>query len=76
MRIIGITLYKLQSHPNLQLCFYQNEIENGQNICAAIDEINLRFGARTIHSARSMGTNHIKTKIPFGSVRYLDHSIN
>ena len=75
-RIIGVTLYKLQNHPEAQLSFYQDKIEAGQNICAAIDKINLRFGARTIHSARSMGTDHIKTKIPFGSVRYFDHSIN
>lgn len=75
VRIIGVTLYKLQNHPEAQLCFYQDQIERAQNICAAIDKINLRFGARTVHSARSMGTDHVKTKIPFGSTRYLDHSI-
>ena len=75
VRIIGVTLYKLQDHPEAQLCFYQDQIERAQNICTAIDKINLRFGARTVHSARSMGTDHVKTKIPFGSTRYLDHSI-
>ena len=75
VRIIGVTLYKLQDHPETQLCFYQDQIERAQNICTAIDKINLRFGARTVHSARSMGTDHVKTKIPFGSTRYLDHSI-
>ena len=75
VRIIGVTLYKLQNHPEAQLCFEQERIERAQNICTAIDKINLRFGARTVHSARSMGTDHVKTKIPFGSVRYLDHSI-
>lgn len=75
VRIIGVTLYKLQNHPEAQLCFEQERIERAQNTCTAIDKINLRFGARTVHSARSMGTDHVKTKIPFGSVRYLDHSI-
>lgn len=75
VRTIGVTLYKLQDHPEAQLCFEQDRIERAQNICTAIDKINLRFGARTIHSARSMGTDHVKTKIPFGSTRYLDHSI-
>lgn len=75
VRIIGVTLYKLQDNPEAQLCFEQSQIDHAQHICAAIDKINLRFGARTIHSARSMGTDHVKTKIPFGSVRYLDHSI-
>lgn len=75
VRTIGVTLYKLQDYPEAQLCFEQDRIERAQNICSAIDKINLRFGARTIHSARSMGTDQVKTKIPFGSTRYLDHSI-
>lgn len=75
VRIIGITLYQLQAQSDTQLCFEQDQLDHAQNICTAIDQINLRFGARTIHSARSLGTDHIKTKIPFGSVRYLDHAI-
>ena len=75
VRIIGVTLYKLQAAPEAQLSFYQDQLERKQHVCRAIDKINLRFGARTVHSARSMGTDHVKTKIPFGSVRYLDHSI-
>ena len=46
-----------------------------ENLCLAADTINLRFGSRTIHYADSCGTDHVKTKIPFGSTRYLDHSI-
>lgn len=75
VRIIGVTLYKLQNHPEAQLCFDQDQLDRKQHVCQAIDQINLRFGARTVHSARSMGTDHVKTKIPFGSVRYLDHSV-
>ena len=72
---IGITLYKLQREPSQQLTFYQNRLDRTENICAAIDKINYRFGSRKIHSAASHGTEHIKTKIPFGSTRYLDRSV-
>ncbi len=75
VRIIGITLYKLQNHPTLQQSFWQEQANRRTSLCAASDAINLRFGARTIHSADSVGTDHVKTKIPFGSVRYLDHSL-
>ena len=75
VRIIGITLYKLQNHSELQQTFWQEQANRRSHLCAASDAINLRFGARTIHSADSCGTDHVKTKIPFGSVRYLDHSL-
>jgi DNA polymerase-4 len=75
VRIIGITLYKLQNHPEAQRVFWQPELDRRDSLCRASDAINLRFGSRTIHSADSAGTDHVKTKIPFGSVRYLDHSI-
>ncbi len=75
VRTIGVTLYKLQREPSQQLTFYQNRLDRTENICAAIDKINYRFGSRKIHSAASHGTEHIKTKIPFGSTRYLDQSI-
>ncbi len=71
VRIIGITLYKLQREPNQQLTLYQDQIDRAEHICAAIDQINHRFGARKIHSAASCGTEHIKAKIPFCSTRYL-----
>lgn len=74
-RIIGVTLYKLQKQADPQLTFYQSQIDRAEHVCAAIDKINYRFGARKIHSAASHGTEHVKTKIPFGSTRYLDHSI-
>ena len=76
VRIIGITLYKLQSSADPQLCFEQSLKNHRDAICAAEDKINLRFGARKIHCADSLGTEQVKCKIPFGSTRYLDHSIN
>ena len=74
-RVIGVTLYKHQKQADAQLTFYQNQIDRAEHVCAAIDKINYRFGARKIHSAASHGTEQVKTKIPFGSTRYLDHSI-
>ncbi|MCQ2570753.1 MAG: DNA polymerase IV [Candidatus Saccharibacteria bacterium] len=74
-RIIGITLYKLQAQPDQQLCLYQAQKDRINAVCIAEDKINLRFGSRKIHSADSLGTDQVKCKIPFGSTRYLDHSI-
>jgi DNA polymerase-4 len=76
VRIIGITLYKLQPYADTQLCLEQAKKDHIDAICAAEDKINLRFGARKIHCADSLGTDQVKCKIPFGSTRYLDHSIN
>lgn len=75
LQIIGITLYKIQTTPDAQLSFNQAAIDAQENLCLAADTINLRFGSRTIHYADSCGTDHVKTKIPFGSTRYLDYSI-
>ena len=70
-RIIGITLYKLQDHPAQQLCLEQAKVDHQTKICQAIDAINLRFGARKIHCADTLGTEQVKCKLPFGSTRFL-----
>ena len=75
-RIIGVTLYKLQSHPDFQLSLEQTAKDRAAAICAAEDAINLRFGARKIHCADTLGTEQVKCKIPFGSTRYFDHSLS
>lgn len=75
VRIIGVTLYKLQRQADAQMTLYQDRLERAENVCTAIDKINYRFGTRKIHSAASHGTEQVKTKIPFGSTRYLDHSL-
>jgi DNA polymerase-4 len=75
-RIIGVTLYKLQDSPDPQPTFWHETDDRKESLCLASDRINLRFGARTVHAADSCGTDHVKTKIPFGSVRYLDHSLS
>ncbi|MBO4855390.1 hypothetical protein J5500_03240, partial [Candidatus Saccharibacteria bacterium] len=64
-----------QKSADAQMTFYQDQLDRAENVCAAIDQINYRFGNRKIHSAASHGTEHVKTKIPFGSTRYLDHAI-
>jgi len=68
---IGVTLYKLQQDDNPQMSIFFDEIAREQRLSAAIDEINLRFGARVVHSAATIGTHRVKVKVPFGSTRYL-----
>ena len=75
VRIAGITLYKLQTQPNPQLCLEQSKNDAKSAVCVAADQINLRFGARKIHCADTLGTEQVRCKIPFGSTRYLDHSL-
>ena len=71
-RIIGITLYKIQPFADAQLYLDQPKRDREEQLCAAEDKINRRFGERTICSADSFNTSQIKTKIPFGSTRFLD----
>lgn len=74
-RIIGVTLYKLKDTETKQLSFDHEKTEKAEKISKVIDEINQRFGTRTIHSAYTLKTNDMHTKIPFGSTRYLDKNI-
>ena len=71
-RIIGITLYKIQPFASTQLFLDQKNRDRAEQLCIAQDKINQRFGERTIYSADSFNTEQIKTKIPFGSTRFLD----
>jgi DNA polymerase-4 len=72
IRLIGVTLYKLTNVPEEQLTLFHKDEEKHQAAQDAIDKINKRFGTRTIHSAHTLGTDEVKSKIPFGSTRYLD----
>ncbi len=71
LRIVGVTLYKIQDKPQAQLSLEQDKIEHNNRLCLATDAINHRFGDRTIFCADSFGTNQVKVKIPFGSTRFL-----
>ena len=75
-RIIGVTLYKLEDTETKQLSFGHEKQEKSKEVAKVVDEINQRFGSRTVHSAYTLKTNEdMHTKIPFGSTRYLDKSI-
>lgn len=74
-RMISVTLYKLEKDKSKQLTFEHEKIEKDEKVSKVIDEINERFGARTVHSAYTLKSNDMHTKIPFGSTRYLDKSL-
>jgi DNA polymerase-4 len=72
LKEIGVHCYELTSAEASQLSFFADEIIRERQVVEAIDEINKRFGERTIHSADTLNTGiYVKTKIPFGSTRYL-----
>lgn len=72
LREIGIHCYELTGSDSSQLSFFADEIIRERQVVQAIDEINKKFGDRTIHSADTLNTGiYVKTKIPFGSTRYL-----
>lgn len=75
LRVIGITLYKLQDSSNPQLSLFENELQKSRKVAKATDSINRRFGARTLHSALTLNTNSVNAKLPFGSTRYFTHDI-
>jgi DNA polymerase IV len=69
---IGISCYELSDDTDGQLSLFGDELAREQHVTSAIDEINKRFGDRTIHAADTLGTGiYVKQKIPFGSTRYL-----
>lgn len=72
IREIGIHCYELENIEDPQLSFFNDQIVREQQVTRAIDDINKRWGDRTIHSADTLGTGiYVKQKIPFGSTRYL-----
>lgn len=72
LREIGIHCYELQPLGENQLSLFEDSIVRAQHIAGAIDDINKRYGDRTLHSADTLGTGiYVHTKIPFGSTRYL-----
>lgn len=72
IREIGVHVYHLSDGLGDQLSLFGDELARERHETWAIDEINARYGARTIHTADTTGTGiYVKTKIPFGSTRYL-----
>lgn len=72
IREIGVHCYELVEADSSQLSLFADELARERHVVEAIDGINKRFGERTIHSADTLNTGiYVKTKIPFGSTRYL-----
>ncbi len=72
IREIGVHCYHLTDDEAGQLSLFGNALAKERHITWAVDEINGRWGERTIHSADTLGTDtYVKQKIPFGSTRYL-----
>lgn len=71
--MIAVTCYGLEPREacDRQLSLLGDELARAHAITDAVDEINARYGARVIHSADTLGTDMVRTKIPFGSTRYM-----
>lgn len=72
IREIGVHCYHLHDDAADQMSLFGDQLARERAKVGAIDEINGRYGDRTIHSADTLGTGfYVKQKIPFGSTRYL-----
>jgi len=72
IREIGVSCYELGDDVDRQLSLFGDQIASEKQLVKAIDELNSRYGDRTIHAADTLGTGiYVKQKIPFGSTRYL-----
>lgn len=72
IREIGVHCYELADDDYSQLSFFADELTRERHVAGAIDEINQRFGDRTVHAANTLSTGiYVSQKIPFGSTRYL-----
>lgn len=72
IREIGVSCYHLSDGMSDQLSIFGDDIVREQQMTRAVDEINQRFGDRTVHAASTLEAGfYVKQKIPFGSTRYL-----
>jgi DNA polymerase-4 len=72
LKEIGVHCYELAPIDNQQVSLFNDQIVQERHMTEAIDDINKRYGERTIHSADTLGTGiYVKQKIPFSSTRYL-----
>ena len=72
IREIGVHCYKLTTTDVNQLSIFADELAHERAIVSATDEINERYGERTIVSADTIDAGiYVSQKIPFGSTRYL-----
>lgn len=69
---IGVTCYELSDDIDGQLSLFGDQLAREKQLTTIADEINARYGERSVHSADTLGTDSfVKQKIPFGSTRYL-----
>ena len=72
LKEIGIHCYELVPIENDQISLFADQITRERQVVDAIDDVNKRYGERTLHSADTLGTGiYVSQKIPFGSTRYL-----
>lgn len=72
VREIGVHCYELAAANNSQQSLFADELAREHAIVSAADDINERYGERTIVSADTIDTGiYVSQKIPFGSTRYL-----
>lgn len=72
LKEIGIHCYELEPLEDPQISLFHDQVVREQQVTSAIDDINKRYGERTVHSADTLGTGiYVRAKIPFGSTRYL-----
>lgn len=69
--MIAIVCYQLADDIDSQLSLFGDALARERHVTWAIDEINGRYGERTIHSGNTLEAAVVKTKIPFGSTRYM-----
>lgn len=71
IREIGINVYKLEPFERSQLDLFGDELAREKRRFSAVDDINYRWGERTIHSAHTLNSGQfVKQKVPFGGTRY------
>lgn len=72
IRDINVHCYLLERGERSQLNLFADEMVRERMVTGAIDEINDRYGEHTLHAANTLKTSpFVKTKIPFGSTRYM-----
>ncbi len=72
IRDINVHCYLLQQDEPSQISLFADQIARERAVTNAIDELNDRYGEHTVHAASTLTTGpFVKTKVPFGSTRYL-----
>ena len=72
IRDINVHCYLLQQDEPSQVSLFADQITRERAVTDAVDELNQRYGEHTVHAASTLKTGpFVKTKIPFGSTRYL-----